>query len=173
MGLNVAIREDEFPPELRETAISLLPTEAEGGLPPSGAPGVRRALAALNEMLGVWLEAGDEQILDAYRARDALSGRQISWEGGSGVAEMIDERGHLVVETTGRRARDARRGRGAPRRGELGQPEGERITAVAVAVATRSPFASRSSPARKAMSRPRRTICAVPRSLPGFAGFRN
>ena len=98
VGLNVAITEEEFPPELRETAISLLPTEAEGGLPPGGAPGVRRAFAALNEMLAGWLEAGDEQILSAYRARDALSGKEISWEGGSGVAEEIDERGHLVVE---------------------------------------------------------------------------
>ena len=98
VGLNVAITEEEFPPELRETAISLLPTEAEGGLPPGGAPGVRRALMALNETLGRWLEAGDDEVLSAYRARDALCGRRISWEGGQGVAEEIDERGHLVVE---------------------------------------------------------------------------
>jgi BirA family biotin operon repressor/biotin-[acetyl-CoA-carboxylase] ligase len=98
VGLNVAIANDEFPAELRETAISLLPTEAEGGLPPGGAPGVRRALTALNEALGRWLEAGDDEVLSAYRARDALCGRQISWEGGEGVAEEIDERGHLVVE---------------------------------------------------------------------------
>jgi len=37
-------------------------------------------------------------VLSAYRARDALCGRRISWEGGEGVAEEIDERGHLVVE---------------------------------------------------------------------------
>jgi BirA family biotin operon repressor/biotin-[acetyl-CoA-carboxylase] ligase len=98
VGLNVAITEDEFPPELRETAISLLPTEAEGGLPPGGAPGVRRALSALNEALGRWLEATNDEVLSAYRARDALCGRRISWEGGEGVAEEIDERGHLVVE---------------------------------------------------------------------------
>ena len=98
VGLNVAITEDQFPPELRETAISLLPTEAEGGLPPGGAPGVRRSLASLNHHLGRWLEAGDDEILSAYRARDALCGRRISWDGGEGVAEEIDERGHLVVE---------------------------------------------------------------------------
>jgi BirA family transcriptional regulator, biotin operon repressor / biotin---[acetyl-CoA-carboxylase] ligase len=98
VGLNVAITEDQFPPELRETAASLLPTEAEDGLPPGGAPGVRRALAALNETLGRWLEASDEEVLSAYRARDALCGRRISWDGGQGVAEEIDERGHLVVE---------------------------------------------------------------------------
>jgi BirA family biotin operon repressor/biotin-[acetyl-CoA-carboxylase] ligase len=98
VGLNVAITEEQFPAELRELTISLLPTEAEGGLPPGGAPGVRRALAALNETLGRWLDAGDDEVLSAYRARDALCGRRISWEGGEGTAQEIDERGHLVVE---------------------------------------------------------------------------
>jgi BirA family biotin operon repressor/biotin-[acetyl-CoA-carboxylase] ligase len=98
VGLNVAITEDEFPLELRETAISLLPTEAEGGLPPGGAPSVKRSLDALNEILGRWLEASNDEILSAYRARDALSGRRISWDDGEGVAEEIDEHGHLVVE---------------------------------------------------------------------------
>jgi BirA family transcriptional regulator, biotin operon repressor / biotin---[acetyl-CoA-carboxylase] ligase len=98
IGLNVAIRPDEFPPELRETATSLLPTEAEGGLPPGGAPGVPRALSAINEALGHWVEASSDEVLDAYRPRDALSGRRVSWDGGEGVAEEVDERGHLVVE---------------------------------------------------------------------------
>ena len=98
VGLNVAIAEGEFPPELRETAISLLPIEADGGLPPGGAPSIRRALVALNGALGRWLEAGDDEVLSAYRARDALRGRRISWDGGEGVVEEIDERGHLVVE---------------------------------------------------------------------------
>lgn len=97
VGLNVAIRDDDFPAELRETATSLLPTEAEAGLPPGGAPGVRRALAALNQGLGRWAEASADQVLGAYRPRDVLSGRRISWDGGSGVAEAVDERGHLVV----------------------------------------------------------------------------
>jgi len=100
VGLNVAIPQDEFPPELRETAASVLPTEAEGGLPPGGAPGVRRALGALNEGLGRWVGAGDDEVLAVFRTRDVLSGRQISWDGGEGVAQEIDERGHLVVEKT-------------------------------------------------------------------------
>jgi BirA family transcriptional regulator, biotin operon repressor / biotin---[acetyl-CoA-carboxylase] ligase len=98
VGLNVAIADDQFPPALQETATSLLPTEAEGGLPPGGAPGVRRALAALNEKLSSWIDAGDDEVLSAYRARDALCGKRISWDGDEGVAEEIDERGHLVVE---------------------------------------------------------------------------
>jgi BirA family transcriptional regulator, biotin operon repressor / biotin---[acetyl-CoA-carboxylase] ligase len=101
VGLNIAIPEDEFPAELRETAASLLPTEAEGGVPPGGAPGVRRALEALNEALTRWVGASDEEVLAAFRARDVLSGRRISWPGGGGVAQEIDESGHLVVEKTG------------------------------------------------------------------------
>jgi BirA family biotin operon repressor/biotin-[acetyl-CoA-carboxylase] ligase len=99
VGLNVAVPEEEFPEELRETATSLLPTEARNGLPAGGAPSVRAALAGLNEKLALWVEASGEEILDAYRARDLLSGRRISWEGGAGVVREIDERGHLVIET--------------------------------------------------------------------------
>jgi BirA family biotin operon repressor/biotin-[acetyl-CoA-carboxylase] ligase len=101
VGLNVAIPQEEFPAELRDTAASVLPTEGEGGLPPGGAPGVRRALAALNESLGRWVAASDDEVLAAFRTRDALSGRRISWEGGEGTAAEIDERGHLVVEKQG------------------------------------------------------------------------
>jgi BirA family biotin operon repressor/biotin-[acetyl-CoA-carboxylase] ligase len=97
IGLNVAIPQEDFPEELRETATSLLPIEAEGGVPAGGAPGVRRAVDAVNESLGRWVKADGEQVLGAYRARDALSGRHISWEGGEGTAVSVDERGHLVV----------------------------------------------------------------------------
>ena len=100
VGLNIAIPEDEFPPELREAAVSLLPTEAERGVPPGGASGVRRALEALNEALVRWVGASDEEVLAAFRSRDVLSGRRISWQGGAGVAQEIDESGHLVVEKT-------------------------------------------------------------------------
>jgi len=101
VGLNVAIRPEDFPPELREMATSLLPTEVEGGLPPGGAPGVWRARAELNRALAGWVERSSDEVLDAYRPRDALCGRRISWEGGAGTAEEVDERGHLVVETGG------------------------------------------------------------------------
>lgn len=99
VGLNVAIRQEDFPAELRDTATSLLPTEAEGGIPPGGAPGVRRALVAVNETLGRWVGSSSDETLSAFRARDALCGRRISWDGGQGLAEEIDERGHLVVST--------------------------------------------------------------------------
>ena len=98
VGVNVAIPQESFPPELRETATSLLPTEAEGGVAPGGAPGVRRALEALDESLGRWVSASPDEVLASFRARDALSGKRISWDGGVGTAAEIDERGHLVVQ---------------------------------------------------------------------------
>jgi BirA family biotin operon repressor/biotin-[acetyl-CoA-carboxylase] ligase len=101
VGLNVAIPTEAFPPELRETATSLLPTEAEDGVPPGGAPGVRRARDQLSDALGRWAAASDEEVLAAFRARDALCGRHVSWDGGDGTATEIDERGHLVVEDSG------------------------------------------------------------------------
>ena len=106
VGLNVAIPQDDFPPELRETATSLLPTEAEDGLPPGGAPGVGRALEALNESLGRWVRASDDEVLDAFRARDALAGRR-----------------DLMAGRRGRRHRD-RRARAPRRRAERWRASG-------------------------------------------------
>jgi biotin-(acetyl-CoA carboxylase) ligase len=51
----------------------------------------------LSERLGRWVEAGPEQVLAAWRERDALLGKQIAWGEGSGVAEGVDERGFLLV----------------------------------------------------------------------------
>jgi BirA family biotin operon repressor/biotin-[acetyl-CoA-carboxylase] ligase len=96
VGLNVAVPPEEFPSELRESATSLVPTE-DGS--PGRAPSVREALGALNESLGRWAAASGDEVLGAFRARDALSGRRVSWDGGEGTAEAIDEHGHLVVST--------------------------------------------------------------------------
>ena len=40
-------------------------------------------------------------LLDEWRARDALLGREVGWAGGSGVAAGIDGDGRLVVELAG------------------------------------------------------------------------
>jgi BirA family transcriptional regulator, biotin operon repressor / biotin---[acetyl-CoA-carboxylase] ligase len=89
VGLNLKIAADEFPEELRDRAISLFPAEE---VPPG-----LSAAGALSERLGEWLEAEPERVLPAWRERDALQGREVSWEKGSGVAEGIDERGYLLV----------------------------------------------------------------------------
>jgi BirA family transcriptional regulator, biotin operon repressor / biotin---[acetyl-CoA-carboxylase] ligase len=101
VGLNVAVPAEEFPAELREQSISLAPTEAESGLPAGGAPTVSDALRELNLALGRWVEARGEEVLGPYRARDALVGRRVSWEGGTGVAAGVDSLGHLIVDVGG------------------------------------------------------------------------
>jgi BirA family biotin operon repressor/biotin-[acetyl-CoA-carboxylase] ligase len=87
VGLNLTIAPDEFPPDLRDTAISLF-----GALPTPTA-----AAKALSRHLDRWVEADEEAILAAWRQRDALRGREVAWEGGSGVADGIDDRGRLAV----------------------------------------------------------------------------
>lgn len=86
VGLNLAVAEEEFPDELRWPAISL-----GGGVEPEDA---RRAL---DRALERWVDAPREEALDAWRSRDALRGREVSWDGGSGVADGIEDSGDLIV----------------------------------------------------------------------------
>jgi BirA family transcriptional regulator, biotin operon repressor / biotin---[acetyl-CoA-carboxylase] ligase len=91
VGVNVAIADGEFPEDLRWPATSL----GHG----VEVPALR---AELDRALGRWVEAPGDEVLAAYRERDALRGRRIAWEGGEGedregVAEGIDERGNLLV----------------------------------------------------------------------------
>jgi BirA family transcriptional regulator, biotin operon repressor / biotin---[acetyl-CoA-carboxylase] ligase len=89
VGLNLAITEDDFPVELRSRATSLTAIEPE------------RARRTLDRLLGKWVEAEEGEILAAWRSRDVLRGRGVGWEGGSGVADGIDDRGYLVVSLAG------------------------------------------------------------------------
>jgi BirA family biotin operon repressor/biotin-[acetyl-CoA-carboxylase] ligase len=98
IGLNVAVPEDDFPPELHDVAGTL-------GLAPSAIePTLRRLLVAL----GHWIAADQRDVLDAVRARDALFGRHVRWGDGEGQAAGIDDTGRLVLDTeSGRVALDA------------------------------------------------------------------
>jgi BirA family biotin operon repressor/biotin-[acetyl-CoA-carboxylase] ligase len=100
IGINVAVPEREFPPELRDSATSLAPTEAEDGVPAEGAPAVDAVLPVLNGTLERWVGASREEVLDAFRARDALSGRRVSWDEGEGIADTVDAQGHLIVKSS-------------------------------------------------------------------------
>ncbi len=92
VGLNLAIAPQEFPPQLRQSATSL---SLQGSA-------IREtARRELDAALDRWVIAEGEAILDEWRARDALCGRQISWEGGSGVADGVDETGRLIVLLAG------------------------------------------------------------------------
>jgi len=112
IGLNLCIQEEEFPPELRDTATSIFdprrrdPGRGSAGpsplLPAGPPPGVpSRATEVLNQRLDRWVQADPSQVLAEWRNRDALRGREVAWEGGSGVADGVDDRGYLVVVTPG------------------------------------------------------------------------
>jgi BirA family transcriptional regulator, biotin operon repressor / biotin---[acetyl-CoA-carboxylase] ligase len=98
IGLNVDTEEGELAGEIRETATSLRIA--------SGSPVDRTgAFDALLDRLTVWLGADRESVLSAFRERDALYGRRVSWTAGEerldGDAAGVDENGNLVVFTPG------------------------------------------------------------------------
>lgn len=98
MGVNVAVSIDELPAELRPRAgtLGLSPDAIEGWL--------TRLLDALTH----WLGAGEDEVLAAVRARDALLDQPVAWAGGSGTGAGIDGEGRLVVGTAdGRVALDS------------------------------------------------------------------
>jgi BirA family biotin operon repressor/biotin-[acetyl-CoA-carboxylase] ligase len=89
IGLNVALREADFPAELRASAGTL-------GLEPAA---IEPALARLLSSLERWIAAPAVAVLQAVRERDALRGRQVSWANGGGRADGIDDCGRLLVQT--------------------------------------------------------------------------
>jgi BirA family biotin operon repressor/biotin-[acetyl-CoA-carboxylase] ligase len=106
IGLNVAVRLDELPPELRPgNGAGVGPNRAQpaatlGRTPADVEPALSQLLGALERRLG----QDAETTLEAWRARDALRGREITW-GAHGVegsrmrgrADGIDGLGRLVV----------------------------------------------------------------------------
>jgi len=99
IGVNVAVRPEDLPPEVRGRAGTL-------GLAPEA---VDEVLARVLEALERRLAASEAEVLDAFASRDALAGRAISWSSGSGTAAGVDGEGRLVVLGPGgdRRTLDA------------------------------------------------------------------
>lgn len=91
VGVNVAVQTHDLPPELRATAATL-------GLKPAQRDAV---LAVVLEQMEDALRLGDADLLDRWRARDALLGRTLRWEGGSGTAGGVDGEGRLIVTLDG------------------------------------------------------------------------
>lgn len=87
IGVNVAVGIDDLPAGLRASAGTLGRSARE----------IEPTLAALLEGLTRWLGAGQAAVLAAWRARDALGGREVAWAGGRGIAAGIDGEGRLVV----------------------------------------------------------------------------
>jgi BirA family biotin operon repressor/biotin-[acetyl-CoA-carboxylase] ligase len=96
VGLNVDATEEELGHDLRETATSLrIATGRELAR--------ESVLESLLERLADRLAGERDQLLPAYRERDALYGRAIAWAAGTerleGEARGVDEDGNLVVFT--------------------------------------------------------------------------
>ena len=89
VGINVAVRPEEFPPELADSAGTL-------GLGPEA---IEPLLARLLSALARWLAAPADEMLAAVCARDALLGQTITWAGGTARGAGIDAHGRLLVDT--------------------------------------------------------------------------
>jgi len=87
IGVNVALSLEALPTELRATAGTL-------GLD-SGA--IEPTLARLLGLLERWLAAEAGAVLEAWRSRDALAGREVRWREGAGTGAGIDGGGRLLV----------------------------------------------------------------------------
>jgi BirA family biotin operon repressor/biotin-[acetyl-CoA-carboxylase] ligase len=91
IGLNVAVRLEDLPTALRATAGTLGRERAD----------VETALEALLAALERILAHDAAAILEAWRERDVLAGREVAWSGGQGTAAGVDGEGRLVVELAG------------------------------------------------------------------------
>jgi len=89
IGLNVAVRAADFPPELRGRAGTL-------GLSPAD---IEPMLSAILGALEAWISVDAPSLVAAVRERDALHGRPLRWAAGQGVGAGIDAGGRLLVET--------------------------------------------------------------------------
>ena len=92
IGLNVALRESDFPPELRDRSASL-------GLGPEA---IEPTLERLLRELERWLAATEPEVLAIVRERDALRDQPVSWADGEGRGAGIDDDGRLLVCSGGR-----------------------------------------------------------------------
>lgn len=88
IGVNVAIGDGEFPPDLRWPATSV----------GAGAT-VDDVRAALCGRLDAWVASTPAEAVSAFRERDALRGRAVEWGEGAGTAAGIADDGNLVVES--------------------------------------------------------------------------
>lgn len=91
IGINVAVRVADLPAELHDSAATLGQTHAD----------IEPTLQRLLRALSLRLAQGDDAKLQAWRERDALRGREVSWSAGHGRAQGIDGAGRLIVSLAG------------------------------------------------------------------------
>ncbi len=99
IGVNVAVDLKELAQELRAGSVGRagerapMPAASLGGSAADVEPLLGRLLQALSRRLA----ESTERTLEAWRARDALYGREITWSSGRGRAQGVDDRGRLLV----------------------------------------------------------------------------
>jgi len=100
VGVNLNARREDFPPELRDEATSVL---LERGQPAPRALFTAALLATLERWLDVHGDQGFDAIRDAWRSRSVTLGRAVRVRMGDrdvdGVAEELDANGGLLVRT--------------------------------------------------------------------------
>lgn len=95
IGLNVALDLAAVPPEVAARAATMGRDPAE----------LEAVLGELLERLAAASALPDAELLAAWSARDALTGREVTWvrpgggPGGRGIADGVDEQGRLRVRT--------------------------------------------------------------------------
>lgn len=88
VGLNLSVPDEDFPEEIRGRATSL-----------GRGVSLDQAVDALNRHVGARIDAPLTETLAEFSRRDALRGRTVTWDEGSGVAAGIDREGNLLVES--------------------------------------------------------------------------
>ncbi len=102
IGININGAAATFPAELRDTATTLEDVLGANSC-------IEDLETFLFQELARWIQlvrdGRDEEIIDAYRRRDALAGQKVSIDAGDGTVEGlaagIDDVGHLLVEVRG------------------------------------------------------------------------
>ena len=100
MGINVNIHEGDFPPELKDIAVSLAQA---AGVEFSRVAVLQAVLEELETLYQEALDSGFAPVLDAWRSLSATLGQDVRVIGlkseFEGVAQDIDEDGALLVES--------------------------------------------------------------------------
>jgi BirA family transcriptional regulator, biotin operon repressor / biotin---[acetyl-CoA-carboxylase] ligase len=106
IGVNVAVQIEQLPPELQPQRGGGAGAGRLPGALPAATLGrepseIEPLLEALLDALADRLAEAPELTLAAWRSRDALRGRELSWSDGRGRAEGIDGLGRLIVALDG------------------------------------------------------------------------
>ena len=98
IGINLNMKRDQFPVDIRFPASSLL---LEGGSEIGRCAFIRTLITELDDLYAVYMKEGDEPVRKEWLVRCDIEGRTVSVSGNdldfTGVVSRVDETGGLVV----------------------------------------------------------------------------